>query len=218
MVIGVLPIAECHNYMGFFFFFLRCMFLTESGCWEHTFLHKDVMSGVTGGACQPWSCVAGNMSLHPSWFSPMDRANIQNLGNFTNPQHCSRRQGNESEENLEKTQRLQESSQGAETSLRLAQPARTIRTPKCRRSGMIRTVIMYNIVCQLLSTLQAVRKSLRKCRLFFCPRCLVSVLAACWSRQHAPIWTKVINSFHLSHCRAPRTAATLKSRQLVLGR
>lgn len=150
--------------------------------------------------------------------SPMDRASVQNLGNPSHPQHCSRRQGDEPEKKFRENLHIWESSQGAEPSLRLAQPARTIRSPKCRWSGMKRTVFVSNAICQLSSKPQAVMDSVRKCSVFFAQAASLVCLQPYWSRQHTPIWTKVISSFHVSHCLATRTAATLKSQQLAADR
>lgn len=132
------PIAACQDYVGFSFFLF--FFLNVHSP------HWIMLLGthLSTQRCKVWLEVCpshgtvwtGNISVSLMWSSPTDRANVHNLGNFRQPQHCSRRQADESEKNLEKTQHLSWSSQGVETPLWLAQLARTIRSPKCRWSGV----------------------------------------------------------------------------------
>lgn len=114
-------------------------------------------------------CDRENVSVSLMGPSPVDRANVQNLGNFTLPNTAAEEEGwvwGKSREN----------------------PASLRVFPGCWRHlwdhqfPHVQTVWCemhcHNILCQLSSTPQAMRKLVRKCSLFFHPRCLISACTA----------------------------------------
>lgn len=143
-----------------YFILLSCMLLTEPYCWEYT--RVLIYTRVWLQVCPSHAAVTGNMSLCPSWNSLQWTGSMYKiLGTspfLTLQQKTRRRVWGEARENPESL-RVFPGCWGHLWDHQIPQ----VQTVWCEMHCC-------NILCQLSSTPQAMRKLVRKCSLFFSPK------------------------------------------------
>lgn len=168
MVIGIFPssrMLQLDVILFFHCFCLFCFFKVHAPhwiyCWECTFLQKGVPIMQL--------CDKEHVSVSLMGPSPMDRVNIQNLG--TSPSLT-----------LQQKRKKWFWGKSRENSASLRVFPGCWRHPWDHQIPQVQTVWCemhcFNILCQLSTVPQAMRKLVRKCSLFLCPRCLISACTA----------------------------------------